>query len=631
MDKLVKFAIIGGSAEGIRRLTLNAAASKEGLKTTLDLRGALHLAIRQGEYEVIRELIIGGADVSERNDRGETLSDIAKSTNDDRLAGLIDELVSTTKEKLEVIAPDEQFEEWVFDDVTIPVETKNAQTIDEIQNLQSARLNLNVFVNDGDWAGDDEFSILDTQRSPLSDDCRVLQLNLLRCGNELGIYPNHYLRLLEEEYRPNEGFMDHGQDYSSFENKCMDSVDHAPDYEIWTDYWDLIVENEFSYKNTADTEFDVIDFQLARDFREKTITDIFQREINHWPLLTREEEASFGVLITSHAEGCLKNLVSWEPGRNEFLGLISNSRLADEASETNLDEDSEVESKPAGSTHSNAVVDYESGRFSIALAGLDSFCEEFDVTRRSVIEALVVMGETSKLNLDLMQNLNSLILARDRLISCNLRLTVSIAKKFRWSALPLPDLIQIGNIGLMKAVDGWDSRLGFKFSTYAMSWIRQAIFREIYDFEFLIRFPVHVRERLATVRLEYEALDPEGLNGDGPGRTQSIERMSRDLNLDINIFRLGFFQQNKEPIDIDSCEEELSSPMIPLNVSIDPIGLKSALSYLSKLEDRERLVIVGRLIEDKTLEEIGKDMGVTRERIRQLEKKALRKIALWAK
>jgi RNA polymerase primary sigma factor len=225
-------------------------------------------------------------------------------------------------------------------------------------------------------------------------------------------------------------------------------------------------------------------------------------------------------------------------------------------------------------------------------------------------------------------------LARAHLIRANLRLVVSVAKKYVGRGLSFLDLIQEGNIGLMKATDKFDYKRGFKFSTYATWWIRQAITRAISDQSRTIRLPVHVGETINRVKKTGHRLQ-QILE-----REPTREEIARAMDVSDDKVR-QVLDVSRHPISLeapvgqdgdaflgDFIEDE-SMPH-PLEVASQELLKSQICDALSKLTERERKIIVLRFgLEDgrfRTLEEVGREFGITRERIRQIEAKALRKL-----
>jgi RNA polymerase primary sigma factor len=224
--------------------------------------------------------------------------------------------------------------------------------------------------------------------------------------------------------------------------------------------------------------------------------------------------------------------------------------------------------------------------------------------------------------------------ARDHLILANTRLVISIAKKYRGQGIPFLDLIQEGNLGLMKAVDRFDPERGYKFSTYATWWIRQAVTRSIANHGRTIRLPVHIRDSLRKLRRAIHKLEQER------GRAPSIEEIAAEMDLDPQKVR-WMMRVTRRPLSLERPvgEEEDSelgdfiqddqSPA-PRELTEQALLRSTLDELLSTLTPREARILRMRfgLVDgvDHTLEEVGMRFGVTRERIRQIEQKALQRL-----
>lgn len=358
------------------------------------------------------------------------------------------------------------------------------------------------------------------------------------------------------------------------------------------DYDDLVEELEINnievYLAHEREDGEDLEIELDADFLEEEPDDLSLAglEVEEQDILETEDETS-GIRTDDSVKMYLKEI-----GQIDLIDHAEEIRLA------KIIETSKVASEQ--------LKEYEAG---------DLDLEENDIRE---LEKLMYKGENAK----------------NKLVSANYRLVVSIAKKYLNRGLLFLDLIQEGNMGLIRAVDKFDYTKGFKFSTYATWWIRQAITRAVADQARTIRIPVHMVETINKMARITRQLTQE--LGREPTSKEIGDKMDITAERVQNIQRLS-----REPISLESTvgEEEDSSlgdfisdtqTLTPHESLLEDLTEQALNEILSTLTDREEKVLRLRygLLDGKTytLEEVGKEFGVTRERIRQIEAKAMRKL-----
>ena len=369
----------------------------------------------------------------------------------------------------------------------------------------------------------------------------------------------------------------------------------------------------------AETNKDKTLEELKEEFLQRSKEEV---EISEQELLEACEKNNLG-------DSEQESLFEWAQNNDDILMESDDEEDREEAEETEEETD-ETEEEEVDSTEYSSVEDIHMPSRKSA-DSVKAYLQEIGSIPRLTPEEEV---ETARLIQEGTPEQQKL--AKEKMINANLRLVVSNAKEYMKRGLSLQDLIQEGNIGLMRAVEKFDYTKGFRFSTYATWWIRQAIIRAIANQAHGIRIPVHVTEQINRIKKVQRQMVQE------LGREPSIQDLAERLP-DYTPERIEeILQLAVDPVSLESpTGEEDDNQMIDFirdTNAIDPseIAQNEAThaqidAALKELSEREEQIVRMRFGLDgtenvKTLEEVGKTFGITRERVRQIESKALRKL-----
>lgn len=368
-------------------------------------------------------------------------------------------------------------------------------------------------------------------------------------------------------------------------------------------------------------------------------------------LLDAEEEIALGREMEEAGRAALSALASWPEGLSAVFDAadrVASGEVDAESFSAGLEpsSDEDTVSRSAGAVEDEddeSELDEEAAFFVNAVAAVRACrgdpcrtaeaLEEARLTRGFLME-LAEKAVREQTGGDFVEALGRQAKARERMILCNLRLALSVAKRYFRSGTPFDDLVQEANIGLMKAVERFDWRKGFRFSTYATWWIRQQVTRSIADTGRIVRAPVHIQETARKVLRERDSVEAR------LGRPETESETARRIGMSLARTRvlLSMFEDadSLDQIDPDSGRSRVhglvdDAASNPADVAGQASLRRTLLGMLDELDERARQVILLRfgLMDDDamTLEQVGQHFGVTRERVRQIESKTLRRLS----
>jgi RNA polymerase primary sigma factor len=544
----------------------------------------------------------------------------------------------------EIVSLDEDWEagslgDWEVEETKAPPEG-DLSIVEEAAALYRS-ISLHVPIDNAeDWTDFDAMLPEEATRPKIGDELSdELRLLLLRAMREGRVSEKSVLRLASKDG-------EYDEDTERIIRSLLSEIDVLLDEDA-EDGDDLILEEPTEQEE--DELAALLEYADDIDPWRCDPARVYSKEMRIGRLLTAEEEVVLGKEMEQGLELAIKALSTWAVGLDALDkdGLIADSDEGDEApfDSTNLEESGEEAEVAAPSTSfeydeddaASSGPEVESAPISDEVLqrrreGWTGSMTDLERLKKSpgILLKLADRVHEDPDAIAFNKAIERYSKARETMIVCNLRLVYSIVKRYQGHGLMLDDLVQEGNIGLIKAVERYDWRMGFKLSTYATWWIRQNANRALADKGRTIRLPVHLNDKLLGVSRAVKAYHFE--NGSVPSDSALADLVS------IPVERLSMLRArmeepqclHEEDVDGILWDNKLyDKPEHSPNFGAEQGKLGEALEFVLKsIDERQAEVIVHRFglggLDPQTLEEVGESFGVTRERIRQIESKALR-------
>jgi len=663
MNPLLKLAIVSGGRESLR-LQIARGANLNAVDE--NQRSALILAAIRGDAAICELLLDAGVTPSTRDRSGMDALEHARARGHASVIELLSrpasalEPAAAVANELDVELSDtDGFGDWEAEDEPLNPEDQTGATEASVR-IQASIAAFEPMDDYADWDVDVELPEEVRQRR---GDLREFELAQIKLLIEQGIEESRAILgpVLEQIY---------GDDIQS-------AREMRSRLEIVCGDLGIVIEDDAAYSGAhAFSESnphhdaavnDAIVFLESLGSRHTDPLVQFYKEMQRYPLLTKDDEQKIGQEMEAAEDAALRAFAGHRWAVDAFLEVASAVESGSRSLESVIDTDP---SAPAGIDDSETdgetewpppspgdEGENEAEEAGDSLQGFVSRLQELRglhaITPRSqqIHDRIATVLQDMRLRWSVVSQLGraaarehaglteSIVLAnaisdvrasQHRFFHSNLRLVFSVARKYSFRSLPLADLVQEGSIGLMKAVGKFQYRLGFKFSTYAMWWVKQAITRALADQERLIRLPVHVVESITAMERESRRFEQTH------GRDPSIVELARLLSIDESkVKKLRSFRSTMVDLD-DSTSDPWGQDFLvdggpDLEKVAEALSLERAVKNLLKSLDARSADVISKRFgigtdNEMTLEEVGRSFAVTRERIRQIEAKALRKL-----